>query len=133
MVETGKASSVSLPFVYTKRVQQNLKTSLMWHGRRLHRKKYICNHFLFQKKAEKGDKRQAVLPVFAASGQARRFALRILKHVQKYWLKFSENHCRHFEIALQSTYAATEVLREVRHVRPFLHLAEELDQTRRKT
>lgn len=55
--------------------------------------------FFFKRQLRK-DKRQAALPVFAASRQARRFALRILKHVQKYWFKFSENHCRHFEIAL---------------------------------
>lgn len=105
----------------------------MWHGRRLQKiEVYTCYSFLFQKKAKKGEKRQADLPMFAASRQPGRFTLRILKHVQKYWLKFTKNHCRHFEIALQSTYAAAEILREVRHVRPFLHLAEELDQTRGK-
>lgn len=70
--------------------------------------------------------------MFAAARQARRFTLWILKHVQKYRLEFTENHSWHFEIPLQPTDAVAKILREIRHVGPFLHLAEELDQTKRK-
>lgn len=122
---------VSLPFVYTKSVQQNLKTSLMWHGRRLKRRHYWAK-FSSSKLENRKTGKRTILPVFAASRQAGRFTLWILKHVQKYRLEFTKNHSRHFEIPLKPTDAVAKILREIRHVRPFLHLAEELDQTERK-
>lgn len=92
MVQTGEASFHQLTFGIHKESPTELEdvTDVAWKTPT--KKKMHLLPFLFQKKAEKADKRQADLPVFAASRQARRFALRILKHVQKYWLKFTKNN-----------------------------------------
>lgn len=61
----------SLPFVYTKSVQQNLKTSLMWHGRRLKRTDFLSK-FSYKSQKSKSQRAKADFTCvfgFLASGE----------------------------------------------------------------
>lgn len=73
------------------------------------------------------------LLLFPASVCSRRFFRWRFKYVLEYGDVFLKNDRCHSEVPLQLFCALPEFLWQVGHILPFLHFAEKLDQTRRRT
>ena len=78
-------------------------------------------------------KQDVIVPLFSASWWPWHIISRVVKDIQKDWLEFLEYDWWYSKITLKSVDSVTEFLWQICHICPFLHFAEKLDQTAKKT
>ena len=71
-------------------------------------------------------------PLFASPRRSNRAVGRIAENIQEYGSILLKYHSRHGKVPLQSVDLVAELLRQIRHVCPFLDFLEELYQAENK-